>query len=143
MRPRMDKAARGGWTVVAIIAALAMAGCGKPGVEDLRESFAQQLASNRFIQDFRQSGEDLLFSGPRADGGVAQWRVHIDSAVIEPNSDARQPYKGVVKASWYMNDRIVQPSGRDSNLPLELTGTGLAQECWALWDKTAGKWGWE
>ena len=127
----------------AIVAALSMPGCGKPGVEGLRESFAQQLASNRFVRDLQRSGEDLRFSGPGADGSPVMWRVHIDSVVIEPNDDPGKPYKGVVRSSWYSNDQIVRPSGGDSNLPLELTDTGLAQDCWALWDEATQKWGWE
>lgn len=129
--------------IAIVISAVMIAGCGKPGVDGLRESFAQQLASNRVVRDFHRSGEDLLFSGPGLDGGMAEWRVHIDSAVIEPTSDANQPYKGVVKSSWYANGQIVRPGGRDSNLPLGLDANGLAQECWALWDKAAGKWGWD
>ena len=96
-------------------------------------------------RDFRRSGDDLFFTGPGAQGGVAKWRVHIDRAVIEPNSDPGSPYRGVVNSSWYSNDQVIRPSsnGRFSNLPSELTANGLAQDCWALWDKAAGKWGWE
>jgi hypothetical protein len=132
--------------VAAIIVAFTAAGCGtgKPAVAGLRESFAQQLASNRAVRDFQQSGEDFLFSGPGTDGGVVKWRIHIDSAVIEPTGDPRAPYKGTVKSSWYSNDQVVRPSssGRDSNLPVALTETGLAQDCYALWDPAAKKWGW-
>jgi len=120
-----------------------MTACGKPGVDGLRESFAQQIASNPFIRDFQRNGEDLVFSGRGIEGGIAKWRVHIDEAVVQPNSDPKQPYKGVIKSSWYSNDQIVRPSGRDSNLPVELMANGLSQDCWALWDKAAGKWGWE
>ena len=126
-----------------LIAALAIAACGKPGVDDLRESFAQQLGSNRFIKDFQPSGDDLTFSGPGADGGVAKWLVHIDSAVIEPNDDPAQPYKGVVKSSWYSDNQLVRPRGRDSNLPIELMANGLSQDCWAFWDKAAKRWSWD
>lgn len=134
--------------IAAVIAALAIAGCGdgKPGVDGLRESFAQQLAANRAVKNFERSGEDLLFSGPGPEGGPeAKWRIHIDSAVIEPLSDPEFPFKGVVKSSWYANGEIVRPSanGKDSNLPPELDSNGLAQECWGLWNKAAGKWGWE
>jgi hypothetical protein len=130
--------------VVAVIAAVTAVGCGKqPGVESLVASFAQQLAANKFIRDFQQSGDDLRFTGPSVEGGTIKWRVHIDSTVVEANSDPAMPYKGTVKSSWYAEDQLVHPSGRDSNLPLELTNNGLAQDCWALWDKAANKWGWE
>src|SRR5258706_8029653 len=130
----------------AVIAALTVAGCsGKPGVDGLRDSFAQQLAANRTVKDFQRNGDDLSFSGPGVEGGVAKWRVHIDSAVIETVDDVRASFKGTVKSSWYANDQAVRPSssGRDSNLPPGLTDTGLAQDCWALWDPAKKKWGWD
>ena len=112
-------------------------------MDGLRDAFADQLSANRAVSAFARTGDELRFSGPGAQGGIATWRVHIDSSRIEPNSDPKQPYKGTVTSSWYSNEQAVRPSGRDSNLPLELTSTGLAQECWALWDKAAGRWGWE
>ncbi len=130
--------------VTFLVAALGLSGCiGKPDEQGLRKSFAQQLAANPFVRDFRQDGDDLVFSGPGPEGGTAQWRVHVDSAVVEPDPTRQQSYRGSVKSSWRANGRLFQPRGRDSNLPLELTSTGLAQECWALWDGTTRKWGWE
>ena len=121
-----------------------VAGCGgAPDVGGLRASFAQQLAANPSVRGFQQNADDLRFSGPGVDGkDVSSWRVHIDAAAVEPNTDPAQPYKGVVKSSWFADDRIVMTRGRDSNLPIGLTSNGLAQECWALWDKAAGKWSW-
>ena len=129
--------------VAVVVAVLIMAACGKTRVDGLRDSFAQQLTSNRFVSDVQQSGEDFVFSGPTVEGGVAKWKVHIDSAVIEPGAEPGQPDKGIVRSSWYLDGKMIRPSGVDSNLPLELTSKGLAQDCWALWDKTAGRWGWE
>jgi hypothetical protein len=129
--------------VVLILAALPLASCGKPGVDSLRESFAQQVASNRFVRDFQRNGDDLLFLGPDGAGGDAKWRIHIDSAVIEPNDDEKQPYKGTVKSSWYANDQPVVPTGRDSNLPIELLDKGVSQDCWAFWEPENNRWDWE
>jgi hypothetical protein len=130
--------------ITCLAAAASLAGCSsRPDAQDLRKSFAQQLAANRFVKDFQQNGDDLTFSGPGPEGTPAQWRVHIDSAVVEPNTGPEQPYKGVVKSSWRANGRLYQPRGRDANLPLELTSNGLAQECWAVWDAATKKWGWE
>jgi hypothetical protein len=131
--------------------AVAMAACSQaPGVPELRESFAQQLAANRFIKDFARNGEELTFTGPGAEGGVAKWRVRIDSAVIERNDDPAQPYynpaqpyRGVVKSSWYSDNQLIQPRGRESHLPIELTDNGLAQECWAMWVEATKQWSWE
>jgi hypothetical protein len=129
--------------VALILAALPLAACGKPGGESLRQSFAQQVASNRFVRDFQRNGEELLFSGPDGAGGDAKWRIHIDSVVIEPNEDKKQPYKGTVKSSWYANDQLVRPAGRDSNLPIELLDKGVSQDCWAFWEPETRRWDWE
>ena len=159
------------WRVAIVCAVVGMAACTRPKESEqessarqlesfareheaeLRESFAQQLAANRFVKDFQRNGEELTFSGPGAEGGVGKWRVRIDSAVIEPNYDPAQldkavldpaqPYRGVVKSSWYSDNRLVTPRGRESNLPIELTSNGLAQDCWANWVKDTKKWSWE
>jgi hypothetical protein len=133
----------GALVLFGVVATFISAGCGKPGVSDLRDSFAQQLAANKFLKDFDRKSDDLAFTGPGADGSVAKWRVHIDSAVIEDTSDPAKPYKGTVKSSWYADGYSVKPDYRESNLPLELTSTGLAQDCWAVWNKTTRKWEWE
>jgi hypothetical protein len=127
----------------AVLFTLITAGCGKPGVNDLRDSFAQQLAANKHVKDFQKNGDDLLFTGPGADGTVIKWRVHLDSAVIEETKDSEKPYKGTVKSSWYAGDYKVMPDRNESNLPLELISTGLAQDCWAAWNKTTNKWEWD
>jgi hypothetical protein len=129
--------------MVAVVLLMAAAGCGKPSDRDLRDSFAEQLAANKFVKDFQKKGEDLLFVGPGADGTTTNWRVHIDSAVITDTGDAEKPYKGTVKSSWYAADFKVVPDRYESNLPLELISTGLAQDCWAAWNKTTKKWEWE
>lgn len=123
----------------------AMAACAsRPSERDLRDSFAAQLAANPAVKDFVRRGDDLAFSGPGVGGReTARWRVHIDSALIEPTNDTRSPYKGTVTSSWYADDQPVQPRGRASNLPGALTSTGLAQDCWANWDAGTRLWGWE
>ncbi len=132
-----------GTITAAIVLTFITAACGKPGVNDLRDSFAQQLAANKYVKDFQQSADDLRFTGPGADGTVIKWRIHIDSAVIADTKDAEKPYKGTVKSSWYAGDYKVMPDRYESNLPLELISTGLAQDCWAVWNKTTKKWEWE
>src|SRR5262249_32443044 len=96
-------------------------GCGKPSENDLRNndlrnSFAQQLAANKSVKDFQRDGDEMQFTGPGADGTVIKWRVHIDSSVIEETTkDARdleaaeKPYKGTVKSSWYAGNYKVEP----------------------------------
>jgi hypothetical protein len=135
------------WASAVVLFASAAAGCGKPSASSLRDSFAQQMAANRFIRDFQRDGDELTFSGPGAEGGQAKWRVHIDSAVVEDNSEESnreaQPYKGIVRSSWYSDGQLIEPSGRDSRLPIELTDNGLGQDCWAFWDAASKKWTWE
>jgi hypothetical protein len=125
--------------VVTVIAAA----CGKPSVTDLRDSFAAQLSANKSVKDFQKSADDLQFTGPGADGTITKWRVHIDSAEIAPTKDAEKSYKGTVKSSWYAAGFKVVPDRYESNLPLELISTGLAQDCWAVWNQTTKKWEWE
>lgn len=126
-----------------IAAALTVTGCGKPSTDSLRDSFAQQVAANRFVEDFQRNGDELLFSAPDSSGNPAKWRVHIDSSVIETSNDETGRYKGTVKSSWFANGDPVIPIGRDSNLPVELLANGISQDCWAWWEKDSKRWGWE
>lgn len=122
----------------------AAAACGgAPDAGGLRESFAQQVRANTFVQNFEHTGDDITFTGPGAEGGTARWRIHIDSAVVEATEDQPEPYKGTVKSSWYSDDVLVPPTGRDSRLPIELLSNGVSQDCWAVWDPTTRSWGWE
>ena len=114
-----------------------------PREDGLRDSFAQQLAANKFVSDFRRSGDDMTFNAPRPDGVASAWRVHIDEAAVEPQTSERQPFKGTVHSSWYVNGEKIEITGRDSNLPLELTSNGLSQECWAFWETQEQRWSWE
>lgn len=127
-----------------LVAICASAACGRSQSDLLRESFIQQLGANRFVKDLEPNGSELRFTAPGPDGEPSVgWRVMIDSVSVEENPDPAHPYKGVVKSSWFADDRPVVPRGTDSNLPLELMSNGLAQECWALWDPTARRWSWE
>jgi hypothetical protein len=127
-----------------VAAALLTSGCSAaPGTDGLRDSFAQQLAANTFVTAFQRSGDDMTFKGPRPDGAPATWRVHIESAQVEKQADARQPYKGTVTSSWYVDGEKVTVTGGDSNLPIELTSNGLGQECWAFWEGNTRRWSWE
>jgi hypothetical protein len=130
--------------VALILVVLASAcGDGRPSATDLRDSFAAQLAANRFVSNLQRDGDTMTFSGLAADGRVGAWRIVIDSAQVEPNDDPSLPYKGTTTSSWYSDGQLVRPSGRQSNLPVELTSNGLAQECWALWNSASARWEWE
>jgi hypothetical protein len=130
-------------TVLSLVVALASACSAAPPESGLRDSFARQLEANSFVKDFQHSGDTMTFTAPRPDGASAMWRVQIDSASIEPQPNQAQPYKGTVRSSWYVDGQKIESRGPDSNLPIELTSNGLAQECWALWDAGTKQWGWE
>jgi hypothetical protein len=127
-----------------LAALLFAAACSNAPREDgLRDSFAQQLAANKFIAEFQRSGDNMTFRAPRPDGTPSTWRVHIDETAVEPQSEERQPFKGTLRSSWYVNGERIEITGRDSNLPIELTSNGLSQECWAFWEANERRWSWE
>lgn len=121
----------------------AACGTGAPSDTDLRESFAEQLVANAFVRDVQRNGDEITFTGPAAGGGSGAWRVVIESASVDPNDDPSHPYKGTIESSWYSEGQLVEPSGSESNLPVELMSNGLAQDCWALWNDAAKRWEWE
>ncbi len=129
--------------VTALVLILAVAACGAPPEQGLRDSFSTQISANRFVKEFQRNGDDLTFSGPGPEGGTAKWRVHIDSSVVEANEDAKLPYKGTINASWYADGQKIEPSGAEANLPFELLSNGLSQVSWAFWDAAAKRWTWE
>jgi hypothetical protein len=129
--------------IVVVAALIAACGNGQPTKDSLKDAFAQQLGTNKFVKDFARNGDEMTFTGPGADGGTAKWRVHIDLAVIEDTESQSLPYKGIIESSWYSDNRLVKSHGRDSMLPIELTANGLAQECWAYWDRQGKRWSWE
>jgi hypothetical protein len=131
-------------TVLFVVLMLAAVGCSQtPGASGLRDSFAQQLSSNKFVSEFSRSGDEMTFKGPRPDGSPGTWKVHIDTATVEKQSSEKQPYKGTVASTWSVDGQPINITGADSNLPIELTSNGLGQECWAFWEADAKRWSWE
>jgi hypothetical protein len=126
-----------------MVLAVAAAACGRPDEQGLRDSFAQQLAANRFVTDVRHEGNEITFTGPGPEGGTAKWRVEIESAVIEENSTEGQPYRGTIRSAWYADGQRIEPSLTEANLPFELLSNGLSQHCWAFWDEASERWLWE
>ncbi|MGE3958098.1 MAG: hypothetical protein AB7H96_15390 [Vicinamibacterales bacterium] len=131
---------------IAVLLALSLTciGCSSaPADATLRDSFARQLAANRFVSGFARNGDTMTFTGPAPDGTPAAWTIHIDSSAVEKRDNEKQPYKGTVLSSWSVNGEMVRITGGDSNLPIELTSNGLSQDCWAFWDAATGSWSWE
>ena len=129
---------------MALLALVLCGGCSSaPDADGLYDSFARQLAANRFVSAFQRSGDNMTFTAPGPDGTPTTWRVHIDSSNIEKQSTPKQPFKGTVRSSWYANGEKIEITGADSNLPIELTSNGLGQECWAFWEADGQRWSWE
>ena len=127
---------------VAVAAAVACAAAVEPGVDNLKASFAAQIDSIGSVSGVAQTGDTLTFTQTRADGTEVQWRVAIDSAVIEEPAVDGAPIQGHVVSSWYADGELIEPLGSMSRLPGAFLEAGIAQDCWALWDADAGRWGW-
>ena len=131
-------------TLTATVLSLLLAGCAGstgPTTTTLKTSFADQIASIDHVENFGRNGDELTFTRLDGAGDEIQWRVVIDEATVEQPREDGQPLRGIVKSSWFMNDRPVRISGDVSNLPLWVLDAGLSQECWALWEEEDG-WGW-
>lgn len=122
--------------LVAALAACAM----QPGEIGLVNSFAEQIAAVDGVTDFRRDGNELTFTGPDGQDGVASWRVRIESTELV-SSDER-PTEGHVVSSWFRDGEQVETFGSMYTLPMEFFDTGIAQECYALWDAASNRWDW-
>ena len=129
--------------IVLGLSALALVACGAAPEQQLTDSFVQQIASSGIVRDFQQNGDEVLFVANYGERLDAKWRVHVDSTSIERDPDGTTPHKGVVKSSWYVNGEQIRPRGDQSDLPLAFLDQGIAQECWALWDKSNNQWSWK
>ena len=128
---------------MAVIGVLTSVACAeRPGEINLRDSFAEQIASVEGIRDFQRDGDELTFSGPDGRGGTASWRVLIESTELRPSPDERLPYEGHISSTWWRDAELIAPLGTMSGLPTVLQDSGIAQVCFALWDAELNAWGW-
>jgi hypothetical protein len=111
--------------------------------QQLSDSFVQQIVSTGIVRDFHRDGDALSFSARYGKDLDAKWRVHIDSATIEPQADGTTKDKGIVKSSWSVNGEPIRPRGSQSDLPLPFLDHGIAQECWAFRDSRTDQWSWK
>ena len=126
---------------------LALGACGAAESDtadagSLRAAFAGQIATVDTVSGFERDGDEMTFSGPDGSGGEVAWRVVIDSAVVGPWDDESLPYRGVVLSTWYADGEEIRSAGSISNLPPEFLDTGIAQDCWGLWDAAERRWTW-
>lgn len=135
----------GALALLAALGTVAASACGG-GVtatpENLKESFTKLVASVALVHDFKQTGDDLTFTAAYANEPNAQYRVHLDSALIEAQNNADQPFKGTMKSTWYINGTAVVPRGTYADLPTEFLDKGVGQDCWAFWEPKTKTWGW-
>jgi hypothetical protein len=111
--------------------------------QQLTDSFARQIVSTGIVRDLRRDGDTLWFSARYGKQPDAKWRVHIDSATIEPQADGTTSSKGIVKSSWFVDGEPIRPRGSQSDLPLAFLDAGIAQECWAFRDNDSRQWSWK
>ena len=134
--------------LVVCLSASALGGCraaapAQPQAQQLRDSFVQQIVSTGIVRDFQRDGDTLSFTARYGNDLAAKWRVRIDSATVEPQTDGTTKNKGVVKSSWFVNGEPIRPRGSQSDLPLPFVENGIAQECWAFWDSSSHQWSWK
>ncbi len=137
-RPRGLAAAVGLTTLAGLAAACAP----EPGEENLKASFAAQIAAVATVTAFERAGDELTFTETREGDSDVSWRVTIDSVTLEPRPDDAVPVQGGIVSSWYADGELIEPIGSIYTLPDEFFDAGLAQECWALWDADQATWGW-
>jgi hypothetical protein len=129
----------------ALLIAAMTAGCAQPQADDLslRDSFADRVSESNFVNDFTREGDELNFSGPDGDGGSAEWRVRIETSLVEPNLfDETMPYQGRITSEWTANGELVEYLGNMTALPKDFLDRGLGQECWAYWVEAESRWDW-
>jgi len=130
--------------IVLLIAAVTV-GCAqsKADNESLRASFSDQISESSFVSDFTREGDELSFLGPDRDGGSVEWRVRIDTSLVEPNLfDEAMPYVGRITSEWTADGEIVGFLGNMTALSQEFLDRGLGQECWAYWVEAENRWDW-
>ena len=126
--------------LLVVVPVLAAACAMQPGEVNLVSSFAEQISAVEGVTDFEQDGSELTFMGPDGQDGIASWRVRIESTELV--SAGERPLEGHVVSSWYRDGELIEPLGSMSMLPNAFLETGLAQECYALWDEASSAWNW-
>ena len=137
------------WRLAVPVITAMLAACVQPQADEqsLRDSFVERIAGTASVTDFSREGSELDFSGPapsgEGQGGAAEWRVVIDSVLVEPNEfDDAMPHIGRITAQWYADGQVVEFLGNMSALPDDFLDRGLGQECWAYWVEAEARWDW-
>ena len=111
--------------------------------ESLRDSFAEQIEMTDQVSDFSRDGDELTFVGPDGEGSTTDWRVMVDSLLVEPRQfDDERPHEGRVTSDWYADGEMIEYLGNMTALPDAYLDRGLGQECWAYWIEAEKRWDW-
>ena len=122
---------------------VALAACAmQPDAVNLRDSFVAQIATVDGVTNVVRDGDELTFSGPDGSGGTGHWRVRFDSTELRAGPGEGAPLEGHITSSWWQDDELVETLGTMSGLPTVIQDSGIAQECYALWDAEQQSWGW-
>ena len=130
---------------IGLLGAAALSGCvgGSTFSDDgLADSFAQQIATIEFVREFERRDRELTFVREDAGGFDVSWRVQIESTAIEPYDGPASSYRGLVRSSWYADDRLITHTDTTSRLPAWILDTGISPDCWALWLEETQQWDW-
>ncbi len=118
----------------------------EPDERSLRASFVAQIGADELVRDLKVYGDEIHFTRPDRSGQDVEWRVRIDSLSVEPWGGDEAELAGHVVSGWSVAGRPVSveagPDGLVTDMPIWVLDTGLAPECWALWDEDAKAWGW-
>ena len=132
------------YVLVVCLSGLGAMACGAASPErTLRDSFLQQVGSSPGVTNLDRKADEVAFTAQHGEKLDAAWRVKIDSSSIEFEADGTTPTKGGVKSTWFADGEPIRPRGSQSDLPLRFLDNGVAQECWAVWDRKTGKWSWK
>ena len=119
----------------------------EPNVDTLRASFIAVIESIDLVKDLEVEDDEIRFVRPDGSGEDVDWRVRIDSLFVESGEGEGAQILGHVLSAWSANGRPISVAVEaDGRLVTDMADwvlyTGLAPECWALWDADEMRWGW-
>lgn len=143
---RLGASALGALLVAGVFLACS-AGDPEPNVDTLRDSFTAVIESIDLVKELEVEDDEIRFVRPDGSGDDVDWRVRIESLAVESAEGEGAQVLGHVLSAWSANGRPISvgvgPDGRPvTDMPAWVLDTGLATECWALWDPDRKQWGW-
>lgn len=123
-----------------VMTAAGLTGCAvEPNDTNLKDSFVAQIESVGGVSGMTRDGDTLTFSGPDGQGDTAQWQVQLDGVELVTEGELR----GHIRSVWVRDGTPLEaPVGSMSFMPVPFLETGIAQDCYAIWDEDTRTWGW-